>query len=109
MTKVFITQEQSKLNYLPAEKYGAIEFITRDEFSPVAGSLSNVRLMAQIISKLKDFNPMEDYIVFSGSPTIAAAVFAIVGRLHIDAFRILRWSNRDNSYTPILIHIATKE
>jgi hypothetical protein len=109
MTKVFITQEQSKLNYLPAEKYGEIQFITRDEFSPVAGSLANVRLMDQIVRHMKTFDPMQDYIVFSGSPTIAAAVFAIVGRLQIDAFRILRWSNRDNSYTPILIHIATKE
>ena len=101
MSKVFVTQEQTKLNYLPAEKFGEIRFITRDEFSPVASSLSNVHLMGCIREALSDFREEEDYIVFSGSPTVAAAVFASMGKLGIAAFRVLRWSNRDGSYTPI--------
>ena len=104
MSRVFVTQEQSKLNYLPAEKYGEIEFITRDEFSPVAKSIGNVDLVESIWSKLEEFNPEEDYVVFSGSPVVAAAVFAAIGRDN-DRFTVLRWSNRDNMYTPITIDL----
>lgn len=106
MSKVFITQEQTKLNYLPAEKFGEIQFITRDEFSPVASSISNRHLMASVRDTLSEFNPKEDFLVFSGSPTVAAAVYATIGRLGFDAFRVLRWSNRDNAYTPIVINLA---
>lgn len=105
MAKVFITQEQSKLDYLPAEKFGEIKFITRDEFSPVAASLGNVQLMDTIKSALATFDPAKDFLVFSGSPTVAAAVFAAMGRLGHSAFRVLRWSNRDYSYTPIVINL----
>jgi predicted P-loop ATPase len=105
MSKVFITQEQTKLNYLPAEKFGEIVFITCDEFSPVSGSLSNVNLTKHIWDTLMDFDPEEDYIVFSGSPTVAAAVFSIIGKMDFDAFRVLRWSNRDSMYTPITLNI----
>jgi hypothetical protein len=93
------------LNYLPAEKFGDIVFITCDEFSPVASSISNEHLVKDIWDKLSDFDPAHDFIVFSGSPTVAAAVFSVVGRMGFDVFRVLRWSNRDNSYTPITLDI----
>jgi hypothetical protein len=101
MNRVFVTQEQTRLNYLPAEKFGEICFITRDEFSPVAASLTNIHLIDCIRKALSEFRPEQDYIVFSGSPTVAAAVFATMGKMGILAFRVLRWSNRDNLYTPI--------
>ena len=109
MPKVYVTQEQTKLNYLPAEKYGEIRFITRDEFSPVAGSLSNRHLMGDIWHHLEEFDNEVDFLVFSGSPIVAAAVFAVMGRLGFDAFRVLRWSNRDNVYAPITIDIAKRD
>lgn len=105
MPKVFITQEQSKLNYLPAEKFGTVRFITRDEFSPVASSLGNKHLMAQIRDCLQEFDPEEDFLVFSGSPTVAAVVFSYIGKFGFSVYRVLRWSNRDNAYTPITIDL----
>ncbi len=106
MSKVWVTQEQSKLNYLPAEKYGEVRFITRDEFSPVAASLGNTHLMTQIMDSVEKFDPETDYIVFSGSPTVAAAVFAHIGKFGHSVFRVLRWSNRDMSYAPITINLS---
>lgn len=101
---VFVTQEMPKLNYLPAEKFGSITFLTRDDFSPVASSLSNAKLLEDIRSKLTKYDPSEDYIVFSGSPTVAAAVFAFLGSI-CKTIRVLRWSNRDMNYTPITINL----
>lgn len=103
--KVFVTQEQTKLNYLPAEKYGEIVFITCEEFSSVPSSLSNNKLLDHMWEVLGGFNPDIDYLVFSGSPTVAAAVFAIVGKMDYPKFKVLRWSNRDNIYTPIVINL----
>lgn len=102
---VFVTMEMPKLDYLPAEKYGDVVFLARDDLSPVSSSLNNDSIMRAIISKLTAFKPDEDYFIFSGSPILAAAVFAQVGKV-TDAFRMLRWSNRDNMYTPI--HIKLK-
>ena len=105
--RVFVTQEMDRLNYLPAEKFGSILFLTRNEFSPVRTSLSNIALINTIRAKLKDFDPDVDFIVFSGSPTVAAAVFAILGS-ETDHFTVLRWSNRDNMYSPITIDTKEK-
>lgn len=104
-SRVFVTQEMNKLNYLPAQKFGEITFLTRDEFSSVRTSLGNKELIANVYDKLKDFNPEVDYIVFSGSPTVAAAVFAILGKMTTH-FTILRWSNRDSFYAPVTIDIS---
>jgi uroporphyrinogen-III decarboxylase len=103
--KVFVTQEQQKLNYLPAERYGDVEFITRDEFSPIASSLGNQVIVNAIKNKLAQFNPETDFIVFSGSPVVAAAVFAHLGS-RFTRFTVLRWSNRDNIYTPTTVDLS---
>lgn len=104
-SRVFVTQEMDRLDYLPAQKFGGIIFLTRSEFSPVSGSLNNKALIGQIRDKLADFDPEVDYIVFSGSPTVAAAVFAYIGSKH-DLFTVLRWSNRDSFYAPITIDLS---
>lgn len=102
-SNVYVTQEQPKLNYLPAQKFGDIVFLVADDFSPVAGSLSNVKLIEQIKQKLKAFDEANDYVVFSGSPTVAAAVFAHLGSKGVNSVRVLRWSNQNLHYTPITI------
>lgn len=102
--RVFVTQEMPKLDYTPAEKFGEVVFLARNDFSPVASSLINVDLMGSIKSGLKNFNESVDYVVFSGSPIVAAAVFAQLGKT-VQSIRLLRWNNRDNTYTPMRINL----
>ena len=66
--RVFVTHENPALNYLPAEEFGELVFLTKDELSPVKGSIRNGSLIDEIRHKLQSFEPNLDYICLSGSP-----------------------------------------
>ena len=100
MPNVWVTQENPSFNYLPAEEYGEVNFITAQDFSPMANSLTNVAVINSIRDALTRFNADEDFILPSGSPVVSAAVFMAVGRITKKA-RVLKWSNRDQNYIPI--------
>jgi len=100
--RVFVTQENPNLNYLPAEAFGDIEFLAREDFSPVRNSLHNEALIQKIRHKLKEFNPDIDFITVSGSPVVAAVVFMILAE-KTKTVNILRWSNRDHVYQHLVI------
>jgi folate-dependent tRNA-U54 methylase TrmFO/GidA len=102
--KVYITQENPNLNYIPAEEFGEVIFLTRGDFSPMKNSLNNDKLIEEIRTKLKKFHPVDDYLVISGSPVVSAAVFMIVREI-TDTVNILRWSNRDRLYQHLVVSI----
>jgi hypothetical protein len=116
-SRVFITQENTQLNYAPAELYGEVSFLTRDEVSPIPGSLVNSAILEELTRKLETFNFERDFLAPSGSPVICGLAFLALGmrlgrpgsRVGRDAdpktLRVLRWSNRDRVYQPITLHI----
>lgn len=111
--RVFITQENSQLNYAHAEEYGEIVFLTAKEVSPVPGSIINADITTELTRKLQDFDFDNDFLAPSGSPTVCGLAFLTLGRrVELEAergngqpkhLRILRWSNRDRVYQPITI------
>lgn len=103
-SKVYITQENSSLNYLPAEQFGEIVFLTRNDFSQVKGSITNGILINELRTKLREFDPENDYIAVSGSPVVAGVAFMIL-RERTDKVNILRWSNRDRVYQTLSIQL----
>lgn len=104
MAKVYVTQENPALNYLPAEEFGEIVFLTKDDFSVIKNSLVNEALVADLQRKLKAFIPDDDFMVISGSPAVSAAVFMLL-RERTKRVKILRWSNRDRIYQPLVIQL----
>lgn len=104
MPKVFITQENPNLNYLPAEAFGEIVFMTRGDLSPVRNSLNNEALIEELRGKVREFNAREDFIVISGSPVVAAVTFMLL-RDRADTVNVLRWSNRDRVYQHLVISL----
>jgi hypothetical protein len=107
-SRVFVTQEQEKLNYAPAEEFGSVVFITRNEFSPMKASLRNEALVDEIAFKLKTFDAETDYVTVSGSPVVAAVVFLVLGHRGVKTIKMLRWSNRDCMYQPITVQLNQK-
>lgn len=114
--RVFVTQENSQLNYGGAEAFGEVVFLTRDDVSPIPGSLTNAAITAELAEKLRDFDFQYDYLAPSGSPTVCGMAFFELGRQvqHIAAtdgfhcpkhLRVLRWSNRDRCYQPVTINL----
>lgn len=106
MPKVYVTQENPALNYLPAEEFGEVVFLTRDDFNPIKNSLANEALLADLQRKLKAFLPDDDFMVISGSPVVSAAVFMLL-RDRTNRVKILRWSNRDRIYQPLHLQLPT--
>lgn len=104
MATVYVTQENPKLNYAPAEEYGEIVFLTRDDLNPIKNSLHNQAVIKQVEQRLIGFNPQEDYIVISGSPMITALVFMLIREVS-NKVNILKWSNRDCVYQKITFSI----
>lgn len=102
--RVFITQEMPQLNYMAAEEFGQIEFLTRNDWSPIAASLNNEQLLADVRTKLADYSADRDHIVVSGSPVVAAVVFMVLARI-TRRVSILKYSNRDQRYTKLLIEV----
>lgn len=108
--RVFITQENSQLNYAHAEEFGEVVFLTAKEVSPIPGSIINADIMAEMERKLQDFDFDNDFLAPSGSPTVCGLAFFVLGqrterenRNPPKCLRVLRWSNRDRVYQPISI------
>lgn len=105
--KVLVTQENPNLNYLPAEQFGEVHFLTRLDFSPIRNSLTNDAVIKELRDKLRDYNPQTDYIVISGSPVVSSVAFMII-REKTDTVNILRWSNRDQMYQHLVISLKPR-
>lgn len=105
--RVFITHENGSLDYTPAEQFGDITFLTRDDISPVKGSLANDELVAKLKAQLRSFDFYNDFLLPSGSPAVSGLAFAILGGRTRDVaglpLKILRWSNRDHKYQPLCV------
>ena len=63
--------------------------------------------MDELRTKVSKFNPDDDYIVISGSPIVTAAVFMLLAEKTREV-KMLRWSNRDRVYQPLVINTRAK-
>lgn len=97
MSKVYVTQENSAVDYLPATKYGDIIFVvgSNQRLVPHPGSMDNRLVLEQLRTVLMEFNPDEDYLLCTGSPTIMALCASELGP---DLKKILNWDNRMRDY-----------
>lgn len=98
--KVFVVQENPNLNYLPAEKFGEVVFITSIEFSPVKNSPRNAALMRDIEDAMRQFDPDRDYLLLSGNPIIMGYVFALAIQMKGEV-SVLWWSRIDGAYIDV--------
>lgn len=107
MNKVFITQENSNFNYVPAEEFGQLIFMTSLEFSKHRDSQINRNILASIKAQVEVFNPKSDFVLLSGSPVINSAVFLALGKKfgYSEAINVLKWSNRDGVYQTMTIDL----
>lgn len=104
MAKVYVTQETSH-DFLPAEAFGEVVFLTRDDLHNIHGSLHNESLMHHIGRAAGRFDPDNDYVAIAGSPYVSAAFFMALGKRGVLGVNVLRWDNRGQRYIPIRIDL----
>lgn len=96
MSKVWVVQE-GRNDYSAAEDFGEVEFITRSDLRPMAGSRQN----AEVINDIKRFRslyvPGVDYIVPVGNLMVVTLVIMALGPME---HRFLKWDGRRAIYIP---------
>lgn len=105
MSKVFVTQENSRLNYTDAERFGEVVFITTSEYSPNLNSKRNDIIESEIRLGLINFNSDLDYLLLSGDPVIAALAFHRAASLTVvtNKVQLLKWDGQNRSYNEIVV------
>ena len=105
---VYVTQE-TNYDFTPAEAFGDIEFLTRDDLNNIKGSLQNEAIVTSLTTKLKGFNPTRDYVIIAGSPYVSALVFMILGKMNLREVKVLRWDNRNFHYIPMYLNLRNAD
>jgi hypothetical protein len=88
------------MNYLPAEKFGEVKFLTASEFSPSQHSLRNKQILEQVMENLTDFDQDQDYLVLSGNPIIMGFVFSLLIQKK-GYLRVLWYHSIDREYVEV--------
>lgn len=102
-SKVFVTQENPNFNYTKAEEFGDLVFVTTGDISTNINSLLSQKVLNEISVKLDIFDPVCDYILLSGSPSVSAAVFLMLGNEGYRSLNLLKWSKMFNHYERLVI------
>jgi hypothetical protein len=106
MSKVYVTQERPGFNYLDAERFGEIKFITHRDYTMPHTADNNKFLKEDIRVAVNEFDPETDYILLSGSPLVAGVVIGKIVKKHDpEAVRVVKWDNRRSEYTVVTAYI----
>jgi len=94
---VWIIQENTRLNFNPATKYGNLKFITSLEISNIQKNSVNDKIKNDINTFLDSFNPAKDYIITNGDPNL----LFLIGFKVLDRFgtaNVLKWEKHSKEY-----------
>ena len=105
MAKVYVTQENSRLNYMDAERFGEVVFITTDEYSPISSSRRNDIIESEIRFGLVNFDSDLDFLLLSGDPIIMVLAFYRAASLTAETNKVqlLKWDSQTRSYNEIVV------
>lgn len=100
MNKVWVVQENPRMDYSPAEQFGQVHFMTADEFRPMATSLKNEHVIADLergVSQLDE----DDWLILTGNPIAMGYTFHLAiqknGRV-----KCLQWDRMRGEYRPFI-------
>lgn len=99
MSKVFIIQNNGRLNFEPAAKYGKlVPIIERDVFPDDVDE--RVEAIKNITSTLlNNFNPEKDYILLTGDPVAIVIVSMFLVMNHMgQQIRCLKYDRENQTY-----------
>jgi hypothetical protein len=106
MSKVYVTQERPGFNYLDAERFGEIKFITHRDYTMPHTADNNKLLREDIRIAVNEYDPDQDYILLSGSPLVAGVVIGkIVRKYDPEVVKVVKWDNRRSEYTVVTAYI----
>lgn len=103
--KVWVVQENPRMDYSPAEAFGEIRFMTADEFRPMAASLKNEDIKADVERGAAEFVAETDWLVLTGNPIMIGYAFHLVHKEN-SRVRFLQWDRIRGEYRPYTFEVA---
>jgi hypothetical protein len=95
MSKVWVLQENRHNDYAPAQEWGEVEFITKNDLTPFNKSASTINFMYDLGIFLSKYVPGVDFIIPTGNPI---AMIKMGMELPVGEHKFLKWDQRRNTY-----------
>lgn len=100
-SRVFVVQENNRLDYGPAEDFGQVMFITAEEYHPFKNSLRNAAILDRVDLAMNSFNPDTDYLILTGNPILIGYVFHKALE-RTQTVRCLQWDRMTGGYRAVV-------
>jgi hypothetical protein len=101
MSKVYVTQENPRVNIVSAARWGDLEPLT-NPFDQI--HINPIRLVVQIRRKLRRATD-EDWLLAMGDPAIIGVAFSIFTEMNQGRVNLLKWDKMEKSYYPVKINL----
>lgn len=107
MSKVFITHEQNRFDYSPAEVFGELVTVSERMYSFTPGNTINAGVIKRISDFASKFDANEDYVLPSGSAVMSSMFFVRLAASGIRIIRLLIWNNNESTYNIGTLDLTT--
>jgi len=104
--KVYVIKENPRLNYLDAERFGDVVFITDKDYTPMKNSLCNREIIRAIDDYMGKFDPDYDFLLLTGGPVLIGYAFHL-GLSKKGYMSLLQWDNIRREYIPVQFNAYT--
>ena len=101
MAKVYLTKEDSHLDFSPALQYGEIEVLVSRDCPLHADTTGFVEAVRK---RLVDITP-EDYLLLSGDPVTIGIALTIAACNLNGTLNLLKYVKSRRTYLPVRVHI----
>ena len=106
MSTVFITHEQPRFDYGPAEAFGDLDVVTDRVYSMTPGNSVNAQLAHSVVSASNAFDPDEDYVLPSGSAVATALFYVRLAALGHRRIKTLLWNHNESAYSAGVVDLT---
>jgi|TARA_R100000656_G_scaffold38577_1_gene32436 hypothetical protein len=98
---VFVIQEVSKFNVIPAQEYGTLVPVFEEGKQIMLSPAPAIRKLKQV---LKNFND-KDYLLLIGDPSIIGVACSIASDINQGKYKMLKYDRRSYTYYPIQVDL----
>lgn len=98
---VYVIQEQSNKNILPAKEFGEIKFLLPPGMQVL---FSSGQVTQKLLFALSNFSD-EDFLLLIGDPAAIGIAVAVASHWNNGKVKMLKWDRQERQYYPIKMNI----
>lgn len=99
---VWVVQEVSGKNVLPAQKYGKLKTLIGANSQIVLDSEPTTEIMRRKLSAYGD----DDFLIAIGDPAAIGIACAVAASRNAGRFKLLKWDRQERQYYPVEVDIG---